>query len=176
MVRKSHIFCYVTVCRQVNSYWRFRRTCRLSAVYQLTECNTPTRLEPWVFMDSLSQRKKTNSPRFIVHSLQRPRSYWLLWKSVFITACAKAPQWTLFWTTWIQSTSHIILVKSQLSCYPSICECFKWSLPPSCTVNTFSLPSYLFCWYCIEIWHPFNVRRIVMASVKVVVAVFWRCM
>jgi len=149
MVRKSHIFCDVTVCRQVNSCGRFGGTCFLSAVYLLTECNTPTRLEPWVFMNSLSQLTKTNTPRFIVHSLQRPRSCRLLWKSMFITACAKALQWTLFWTTWMQSASHTILVKSQLSCYPSICECLKWSLPPSCTVKTFSLPSYLFCSYCI---------------------------
>jgi hypothetical protein len=125
----SPIFYDVTVCRQVNSYWRFGGTCCLSVVYQLTECNTPTRLEPWVFMNSLSQRTKTNTPRFIVHSLQRPRSCRLLWKSLFIGACAKALQWTLFWTTWMQSTLHIILVKSQLSCNPSICGCFKWSLP-----------------------------------------------
>jgi hypothetical protein len=86
-------------------------------------------------MNSLSQRTITSTPHFIVHSLQRPRSYRPLWKSMFITARAKALQWTLFLATWMQSSSHIILVKSQLSCYPSICGCFNWSLPPSCTVE-----------------------------------------
>ena len=110
------------LCRQVNSYWRFGGTAASQLLTGWRSVTTPhdlNRESLWTV--SLSQRTITNTPHFIVHSLQRPRSHRPLWKLMFITACAKALQWTLFWTTsmqssslfwttWMQSSSHIILV------------------------------------------------------------------
>ena len=150
MVRKNHILRDITVCRQVNSYWRFGGTCCLSAVYQLTDSNTPHDLNRgslWTVSLNVQELIPLASS-YTVFSGQEAISFYgsqCLLPPVLKHSsepCSEPLECNQRYTLSLLSLHN-------LSCYPSICGCFKRSLPPSCTVKTFSLPSYLFCWYCI---------------------------